>query len=295
MRLTPTRVSSRNVHGSLRALSLVCCLTGFGCALNTSGGSDPEETAEPEPEPDSTAEVLAAEAEEPAADTESPGTEVGPAEVAVERAAIVNRPAVGQTVASITLPEDPSSEDPVVEDPVVEDPPVEDPPVEDPEPEVPVEDTLCLLPNGDPLPYDYTRGIVEEYVFEVSLDCSVGGFVAPLVAEDPTGLSSIFVFDGQLTDWYRAHVLLCPDVSSAWASDQFGLLPPNDAGLSQGDVLTAISLLRAVFDRHDGLPDAISDEQKAVVEARLGAMGAAAATSQSLDPTLPLDNPSCAP
>ena len=71
-------------------------------------------------------------------------------------------------------------------------------------------------------------------------------------------------------------------------------MPANDAGFSQGDVLSAVALFMAVLGRHDGIADGATEEQKAVIEARLTDVANSAAVLESLDPTLPLDAPWCA-
>ncbi|MBN1918936.1 MAG: hypothetical protein JW889_13600 [Verrucomicrobia bacterium] len=162
------------------------------------------------------------------------------------------------------------------------------------DPEELVESTLCQLTDGETVPYDYTFGLVQEYAFELSMDCEVGGHLMPLVMEDPDELSAVIAFESELVDWYRAQVLECAEETSSWSTDQFGLLPPNDAGVSRGDVAAAIGVFMMVLDRHDGSDDGMTTEQKSVVRDRLEAIGTAAAVD-SEEVTMPLDAPECAP
>lgn len=168
-----------------------------------------------------------------------------------------------------------------------------------PEPEEPPEEApdpgLCLLGTGEPLPYDYTRGLIEEYAFELSMSCAVGGHLMPLMMEDPVELTAVFAFNSSLTEWYRAHVLGCDESASSWTSEQFGLLPVSEAGFSRGDVEGATNLFLMVLDRHDGAEDGMTAEQKQVLRSRLEAIGAAAVLVDSDEPTLPLDPAMCIP
>ena len=151
------------------------------------------------------------------------------------------------------------------------------------------------MPNGEPRSADLTRGVIDTFAFEVSLSCDLGGHMAVLEEQDPVGLSAVAAFNGKLADWYRAHILMCPDVNSTWSGEQFGLLPPNDNGFSQGDVLTAVTVFLTVLGYFDGAPEGATEEQKAIIEARLTDIGQAAAVSESLDPTMPLDTSACTP
>jgi hypothetical protein len=159
--------------------------------------------------------------------------------------------------------------------------------------EQPTEPTLCQLGDGEATPYDYTYGLVQEYALDVSMDCEVGGQLMPLVMEDPDQLSAVLSFESEVVDWYRVRVLECPDETSSWSADRFGLLPPNDAGFSRGDVAAAIDLFMAVLDRHDGSDDGLTADQKKDVRARLEKIGEAAAVDSD-EVTMPLDVPECA-
>jgi hypothetical protein len=162
------------------------------------------------------------------------------------------------------------------------------------DPEQPAESALCQLTDGETVPYDYTYGLVQEYALDLFMDCEVGGQLMPLVMEDPDGLSAVLAFESELVDWYRAQILECAGETSSWSAAQFGLLPPNDAGFSRGDVAAAIDLFMAVLDRHDGSEDGMTADQKRDVHERLETSGEAAAVDSD-EVTMPLDAPECAP
>ena len=162
-----------------------------------------------------------------------------------------------------------------------EPPPVEEPPA------------LCVDDSGAEIPYDYSFGLAGEYAFELMLDCSLGGFISPLVELDPVGLTLVDGYVAELTDWYRASVLGCAGAQTSLAPGAFGLVPSSQAtGLSRGDFDGTIALFLSVLSRHNGLPDGVSAAQKLELKARLEELEAVVAV-ESAERTHPSPLPEC--
>lgn len=162
-------------------------------------------------------------------------------------------------------------------------------------PPPPVEEPLelCEDESGAPIPYDYSFGLAGEYSFELMLDCTLGGFISPLVDLDPIGLTLVDGYVAELTDWYRASVLGCTDAQTTLPAGSFGLVPSSQSsGLSRGDFDGAIALFLTVLTRHNGLPDGVSAAQKLEIKARLESFEAAVAI-ESEERTRPSPLPEC--
>jgi hypothetical protein len=128
--------------------------------------------------------------------------------------------------------------------------------------------SICHTPSGTEIPYDHSRGLCTEYVFELSMHCDVGGFLLPLIEADPVNLTAVDEFVAQMTEWLRAEVLGCKSASDTPVEG--GLVPMSQAdSMSSGDFDALEALFMSVVDRHDGLEDGFEGKQKAELERRL--------------------------
>jgi hypothetical protein len=128
------------------------------------------------------------------------------------------------------------------------------------------------------------------------MDCSLGGFLAPLVEIDPVNLTGVDAFVSELTDWLRQQILYCPDGSSNAAKHDFVLLPPSQSeSMSRGDFEAAVTLFMQIVDRHDGLDDGFNRGQKTKIENRIRSLKSKAVKKDSDELTKPNPMPECAP
>lgn len=157
-------------------------------------------------------------------------------------------------------------------------------------------ESICTDDNGDAVPYDYSFGLMSEYAFELSMNCSVGGYIMPLVLEDPEMLTKVDAFVVEATDWYRSEILKCKNDHSKVGPDAFGLLPASQtADLSKGDFEASESLFFSVISRHDGLPDGVSAKKKDHIKGRINSIKAKAVHQNTDTLTKPLSEPDCMP
>lgn len=155
---------------------------------------------------------------------------------------------------------------------------------------------LCKDNAGSPLAYDFSRGLAGEYAFELSMNCDLGGYMAPLVEADPINLTKVDEYVGELTDWYRATVLRCGDEGVTPAPNRYGLVPSSQAkGMSNADFLATIGLFLSVVDRHDGQPDGMSAKDKAEIRRRLMSFHDRAVEKATAEFTRPSNTPDCIP
>lgn len=163
---------------------------------------------------------------------------------------------------------------------------VEEPPLE----------SICVDESGSPVPYDHSFGLASEYAFELSMSCSVGGYVMPLVLADPVDLSQVTRFVSEATEWYRAKILRCDGEQSALGEDAYGLLPVAESSeLSGGDFDASLDLFLSVIDRHDGQPDEVSGKKKGHIKQRIKSIRARAVKRDTADLTRTLSEPDCIP
>jgi hypothetical protein len=156
--------------------------------------------------------------------------------------------------------------------------------------------SICSYPDAAPIPYDHTYGIAGEYAMELAMSCDLGGFLAPLVELDPVDLSEVGRYVAELTDWLRARILACPDAPADTAPDGFLLVPTTQAaGLSRGDFRALVALFLLVVDRHDGLGDGLTLEQKVEARHRLEAWQGAAVQADQEALTHQSTTPDCTP
>lgn len=157
-------------------------------------------------------------------------------------------------------------------------------------------DSICTDDNGDAVPYDYSFGLMTEYAFELSMNCSVGGYIMPLVIADPEQLSEVNAFVADATDWYRSEILKCKNDKSKLGADEFGLLPTSQtADLSKGDFDASEALFFSVLSRHDGLPDGVSPNKKDHIKGRINSIKAKAVHQDTDNLTKTLSEPDCVP
>jgi hypothetical protein len=129
----------------------------------------------------------------------------------------------------------------------------------------------------------------------------VGGYLAPLIAQDPDNLTAVLQYDLDLTAWLRARIMGCgpdatPGADAGPVSEAFELLPPSEsAAMSQADFDVAVALFLSVVDMHDGGPDEMSAHQKAELKQRLKSFGATVVKDDENTPTKPLSPPDCVP
>jgi hypothetical protein len=152
---------------------------------------------------------------------------------------------------------------------------------------------MCSYDDGTAVIYDHTRGIVDEYAFDLATSCELGGFIIPLVEADPVGLGEVAAFNTALTDWYRARILGCDAATSA-PRNAFLLVPLSQAdGMSKGDFQDTIKLFGDVLDRHEGMADGISLEARNEVKKRLHSFEKLVVKQDTLEHTHRSDAPQC--
>lgn len=157
-------------------------------------------------------------------------------------------------------------------------------------------ESVCFDEQGVAVPYDYSFGLASEYAFELSMSCSVGGFLMPLVVEDPIELSQVTRFVSEATDWYRATILGCEGEESVLKADAYGLLPASQSSeLSGADFDASLDLFLSVIDRHDGQPDAVSGLKKGHIKQRIKSIRERAVKKDTDDLTRTLSEPDCVP
>lgn len=157
-------------------------------------------------------------------------------------------------------------------------------------------ESICTDDNGDAVPYDYSFGLMSEYAFELSMSCSVGGYLMPLVLADPEQLSQVDAFVVDATDWYRSEILKCNNDRSKVGPDGFGLLPASQtADLSKADFEASESLFFSVLARHDGAPDGVNSKKKEHIKGRINSIKAKAVHQNTDTLTKSLSEPDCMP
>ncbi len=153
----------------------------------------------------------------------------------------------------------------------------------------------CKYGDGRPIPYDHSRGLIDEYSFELATDCNVGGYIAPLIEEDSVSLSKVEEYNFAVASWFRARILECIDDESASAPRSFLLVPPSQAaGMSRTDFDKVVSLFLNVLDRHDAMPDGLSASQKVEAKRKLKAYEKATVKVDKPGFTKPSTAPECA-
>jgi hypothetical protein len=159
-----------------------------------------------------------------------------------------------------------------------------------------VEESICVDESGAPVPYDFSFGIASEYAFELSMSCDVGGYLMPLVLADPEQLTMVNGFVLAATDWYRAHILNCPDESSSLGKDSYGLLPESESSdLSGDDFEASMALFMSIVDRHDNQPDAVSANKKDKIKKRIKSVKNKAVHNNAAGLTKTLPEAECVP
>lgn len=155
--------------------------------------------------------------------------------------------------------------------------------------------SICTYDGTTPIPYDHTRGLVEEYALELSMSCEVGGYLAPLIDADPINLAEVTKFNAALADWLRATILLCSDATTSAPKDAFLLLPAASASsVTRADFDAAIALMFVVLGRHDNQPDGLSVARKAEIKARLQSLAPTVVKNASAGNSKRLVSPECA-
>lgn len=156
--------------------------------------------------------------------------------------------------------------------------------------------SICTYANGTPIPYDHTRGIVEEFSLELYMNCDLGGYLTPLVNADPQNLTAVTAFNADLADWYRARILGCSDATTTAPSGSLLLLPVSEASeISRADFNGVVKLYMSILKRHDGQPDGYDDAKKNAVKKRLLDLAPTAVKKQNDTMSLPSADPGCMP
>ena len=157
------------------------------------------------------------------------------------------------------------------------------------------EESICSDEAGAPVSYDYSVGLLGEYAYELSTNCDIGGYLAPLVRADPEQLTQVDEFVVAATAWYRSEILSCSGESSPLGKDSYGLLPASQSeALSEADFDASLALFMSVIDRHDDQPDFVSAPKKEKINKRIKAVKAKAIKDPAAGLTKPLEG-ECAP
>jgi|GEM_PF-2067508 len=157
-------------------------------------------------------------------------------------------------------------------------------------------ESLCFDENGGAVPYDFSIGLIGEYAFEVSMSCDIGGYLMPLVMADPVYLTEVNLYVAEATDWYRAAILKCTDAATQLDENSYGLLPVSQSSdLSEADFNASLALFLMVLDRHQGLADGVSAENKEKITNRINSFKSRAVDGTVTGLTKTLTEPDCVP
>lgn len=160
----------------------------------------------------------------------------------------------------------------------------------------PAVSSICTYSNGTPIPYDHTRGIVEEFSLELFMNCDLGGYLVPLVNVDPQNLTAVTAYNSDLADWYRARILGCSDATTTAPDGSMLLLPLSEADqISRADFNGVVKLYMSILKRHDGQPDGYDDVKKNEVKKRLLDLAPTAVKKQNDALSMPSADPGCVP